>query len=167
MSKLLLAALAVAAPPAEPAAVPATVTAIEACRTVATDGERLACYDRAVAAFADARAKREVMVMDKAAVKRTRKSLFGFTLPSFRLFGGSDKDDEADEIRQIESKVASASPFGYGYYTVQLDEGSVWETTEAVRQFTPRRGDPIKIKRTAFGYMASSGYTQVRVRRVK
>lgn len=168
MLTLISAALAAAAPaPDAPATVPSTVAAIDACRAITGDDERLACFDRAAAAFSDARAKREVMVMDKAAVKRTRKSLFGFTLPSFKLFGGSDKDDDADDIKQIESKVASAAPFGYGYYTIQLEEGSTWETTEAVRSFTPRRGDKIKIRRSAFGYMANSGYADVRVRRVK
>lgn len=162
MLTLVAAALALAADPAPP--VPAA-DAIENCRTVEGDAARLACYDRAAADFSTARAKKDLVVMDRASVRRTKRSLFGFSLPSFNIFGSDD--DDADAVKELNAKIQSAAPFGYGYYTLTLDDGTEWQTTDRSPAFTPRRGDAIKIKHGAFGYRASSLGGMVAVRRVK
>lgn len=145
----------------------ALIEAVEACRKIVDDPARLACFDRTAAAMADARARRDFLVTDRTQVRKTRRSLFGFAMPSFRLFGGDDKDDAEEDIKQIDSKVASIASSGYDQYSITLEDGSVWQTTERAQTFSPRQGDKIIIWRGPFGFTAKSGYGRVPIRRIK
>lgn len=145
----------------------AVADAVQSCRAVASDAERLVCYDRTVAALADARDKRELVVVDRTEVRKARRSLFGFTLPSFKIFGGGADDDEREQIKQIDTTVSSAAPAGYNQFALVLADGSAWQTIEASSSFRPRPGDKITVKRTAFGYSAKSGYGLASVRRTR
>lgn len=146
----------------------ALIDAVESCRAIPDNAARLACFDRTTSAIADARARRELLITDRAQVRKARRSLFGFTIPSFKLFGGSDADDEAEEaIKQVDGKVAAVAAVGFRQMSLTLEDGTTWQTIEFARSFQPRIGDSITIKRTAFGYTAKSGYGQTGVRRVK
>ena len=62
------------------------------------------------------------MVIDKARANQAKRSLFGFSVPSFGgLFGGNE-----DDIKQIESTVASVSRNAEGGWLLKLADGSVW-----------------------------------------
>lgn len=159
MLSILAAAVALAADPGPSSA----ADAVEACRRIDEGTARLACFDRAAAAFAEARARKDLIVMDRAEVRRTKRGLFGFSLPSLKLFGG----DDDDPVQQLDAKIQGAAPYGYGFYMLTLDDGSQWETTDRVNGFSPRRGDAIRIKYGAFGYRASSLGSTISVRRVK
>ena len=76
------------------------------CRTVADPQQRLACYDRQVAALDTAESSKEVVILDKSQVAETRRSVFGLTLPKLKIFGGGDDD----ELKEIQSQVVA---FGY------------------------------------------------------
>ncbi|WP_338467236.1 hypothetical protein RXV95_01380 [Novosphingobium sp. ZN18A2] len=142
------------------------------CRAIADAGARLACYDRTVAALQQATDKRDVVIADKADVREARKGLFGFHLPTLKIFGGgkSDGKDEEDEIKQIESTLKSARHGRYGAWTFVLQDGAVWQQTDT-KGFAvdPRAGAKIEIKRGAFGsYMASiNGQPAVKVKRIE
>jgi hypothetical protein len=141
-----------------------------ACKAIADPAARLACYDAQAGKLEQATATGEVVVTDRAAVRETRKGLFGFKLPTFGIFGGGDSDDDKDEIKEIQGTVASARTFGYGAWRITLEDGSVWEQTDSERLvFDPRKGDKVRIYRAALGTfrMNVDGQRAIRVRRVE
>ena len=149
----LLAASGTAATAKErkPASTPPQMQALIACRSETNDVARLQCYDRAAAALAEATAAGNVVVIDKEDVKRTRRSLFGFNLPSLPFFDGDDSQKE-QEPEEIEAVVQSARAIGYNMWQMILEGGAVWQTTEAsTRLPTPKAGTKVKIRKAALG----------------
>ena len=158
MNKLLplsaIAALVVLAVPAlakDPPKQSPLVSALEACRAIADPAERLACYDKQVGALLDATSTGDVAVVDKAEVRKARKSLFGFGMPKIPFFSGDDTTDAVSDT--LETTIKSASGIGYGKYRMVVAEGNaVWETTETYGTMRdPRAGDKIVIKRGPLG----------------
>lgn len=145
----LLAGAASAAPQQSVAGNPLVERVIE-CKKLPDEHSRVLCYDQAVDALSQATATGSVVVIDKAEVRQTRRSLFGFSLPKMPLFrGDTTQDDEPDEI---EAKIASVRGLGYDKYLIVLDSGARWQTTEADSfGATPRPGDTIRIKKGALG----------------
>jgi hypothetical protein len=149
---------------------PEAVTRVFDCRTLQAAEERLACYDREVGALQAAEAAREVVVYDREQVRKTRRSLFGITLPNLNIFGGGDDDQEEGEgFTQIESTIRSITQDGRGRYLVTLEDGARWaQIDNRELSATPRHGQPIRIRRAAMGsYLANiGGNVAIRVRRV-
>lgn len=169
---VVAAALATAAEAApQPPGEAKVVQEINACRSIADPTQRLACFDRTAAALVNATRNREVVVLDEQEVKRTERSLFGFSLPKLSLFGGGGKDGKTDDARpsidQIESKITAMAQAGYGKWAFSLEDGSRWETIEMSTTLRPRVGDRIVIKRAALGSFRASikGADLVRIRR--
>lgn len=146
LAMLLLAAPATAADKVRPAA----LEALRACQSITADAERLACFDRAAAALSASVDKKEVVVLDQQEVKKTKRSLFGFQLPRIGLFGDSDKDKDEPEFTQIETTVTGARGLGYGKFSFTIEDGAVWQTTEAGPNM-PKPGDKVTIKKAALG----------------
>lgn len=119
-----------------------------ACRTIAQDAARLACFDRTVAAFETARTANQLRVIDREDIKRTKRSLFGLSMPRLNLFGGGDNAEP--EITEIDGVVRTVREMAHGLTIVILEDGSQWQFTEQVT-LQPRAGDPIHIKRGALG----------------
>lgn len=115
------------------------------CRSIADPKERLACFDAASQILEQATETREVMVVERKEVERTRRKGFGFALPD--LFGGGGED----QIEAVSSTILAARPSGYARWQVWLEDGTVWTTSEAAGRLQPRKGDPITIKRAALG----------------
>jgi hypothetical protein len=171
-----LAALAVSeagitAAPATPTAPMAKqVTALQACRTKADAAERLACYDKAVDDLSAATASQDVVVVERSEVRKARKGLFGFSLPRIGFLSGREgnKEDEADAVR-LETKIASSRSVGYGKWRFTLDDGAIWETTEANIGFDdPLPGRTVLLEKGSLGgYFAKVGKGRsVRAKRV-
>jgi hypothetical protein len=119
------------------------------CRKVEADDERLACYDSKVAALEAAEQSKQVLVADKEEVKKSRRGLFGFTLPTLGIFGNDDADE--DRIDSIEATIKSAREVS-GKYMFTLDDGAIWAQTEiGYIGLTPKPGQKIVIKRGAMG----------------
>src|SRR5688500_16536432 len=94
---LLLASTASAAPSKTPES--PLIREIAACKQQVDDAARLACYDKTAAALTDATASGAVMVVEREDVRKTRRSLFGFSLPKLPFFSGDDsQDDKQDEL---------------------------------------------------------------------
>lgn len=142
------------------------------CRAISDSAQRLACYDAQVSALDAAEKKRDVVVMDRAQVRETRRSLFGFSLPSLNLFGGGakdDKNDAAEDVTEINSTVVSAHPLRGSGWTIVLANGAgTWETGDSLSRDRPEAGAKVHIKKALMGsYLGSVGYNQgVRFRRV-
>lgn len=136
-----------------------------ACRAIASENDRLECYDRTAAEIAAARERKELLVVDREEARETRRGLFGFALPRIRLFG--DADDTA-EISEITGTVKSVSATGFQNLLVVLENGSQWQTTDASRR-KPHVGQEIRVKRGMMGsyFLDMPGGVLIRARRVQ
>lgn len=136
------------------------------CRALQSPQERLACYDREVAAMQQAAESRQLVVMDRQQVRRTRRTLFGLTLPNLGLFGDDSADGEG--VSEIQSTLRSAVQNPYGKWILTLDDGARWIQLDS-REFArePRAGHSIRIRRAAMGsYLANiNNQIAIRVRR--
>lgn len=141
------------------------VSALVACKSETDDAKRLACYDRTAGALADATAKGQIAVVDREDVRKTRRALFGFVLPKLPFF--SDDDSAKDTPDVIETTARSVRALGYGMYSITIEDGAVWRTTEVSRR-DPKPGIKIRIKRGALGsyFLSIDGAAAVRAARV-
>ena len=166
---LLLPALLLAAPAGVVAQTPAPIRGLAACRAINEDSQRLACFDREAAALVASVEKKETVLLDKQEVTKTRRSLFGFSLPRLPFFGGDKKDDEpeAPEFTQIETPIKTVRNIGYGKFRFTVDDGALWETTEGINAF-PKPGEKVLIKKGALGsyFIKFEGSRSVKGRRV-
>jgi hypothetical protein len=97
-------------------------------------------------------------------VKKTRRGLFGFTLPDLGIFGGDDED----EVKSIDTTVASSSQVEGGRYRIAMADGSVWLQIDDRRMaLSPRPGQKIQIKTASLGsyFLSLEGRPAIRVRR--
>ena len=133
-----------------PAATPAAVAGLRACRTITAAEARLACFDKAAASLDQAIAQKELVVLDRQTVRRTRRSLFGLTLPSLNIFGGGEGAKDEPEFVAIDTKVRAARPAGYGKYEVDTEEGAVWRNVDLWPD-APRAGEALHISKGAMG----------------
>jgi hypothetical protein len=139
------------------------------CRAIGAAEARLACFDKAASALEQAVKSKEVRIIDKEDVRRTRRSLFGFTLPRVGLFGDRDGEGEKEEFTEINTTVASARQIKDGRVELRLtgEEDAVWQTTDSVA-FPPKPGAKIRIRKGAIGsYFITFGGKSVRGMRVR
>jgi hypothetical protein len=173
--KYVLAAAALAALPGAASAQreagqrPELFEALVRCRAVTDDAARLQCFDAAAAALDAAAERREVVVVDRAQVRESRRRLFGLPLPRLPIFGGGgDDDDDADEVDHVEGVVASASQNGNGQWIVRLEDGATWvQTDNNTLALRPRPGQPVVVNRGMMGsyMMRVNRQPGIRVRR--
>lgn len=156
-------ALAQSAQPPRPATPEAFSRAVQ-CRAIADPQERLACYDREVAAMAAAEAANEIRVVDRQQVRSTRRSLFGLTLPDLNIFGG----DADDPMNEINGTIRTVTRLPDRKWAFTLEDGARWvqiDTRQLVSD--PRAGHTVRIRRAAMGsFLANiNRNTAIRVRR--
>lgn len=133
------------------AAGPVVIDQLAACQTVRDPGERLACFDRTAARLSSMIAAQDIVVFDQEEIKTTRRGLFGFSLRGLPFFGRDESAGAKEEaFSQLTAKVASARDDGYGKYTIKLDNGAVWRTTEPV-VLVPKPGREVTIRKAALG----------------
>lgn len=155
---------ALAQVPAEPQRT-RVMTDLVACRREVADPDRLACYDRLVAALDQAETSGEVLVFERREVAEARRALFGFSITSLPLFARQGPDRPVEEIR---SRLVRASEGGSGKWLFVLEDGSVWaQTDSSTPGRLPRPGADISVRQGAVGsYLLSvNGTRSVRVRR--
>ncbi len=134
---------------------------ITACRAIDNAERRLTCFDEAAAALAKARSDRQMVVLDRGEVREKRQSLFGLRLPEIQLFGRDEAKEP--EIREVRSKVVRLSRYGRDQWTVWLEQGGVWRTTEKAR-FDPEVGEQVRIFKAAMGSFRASFNNNLAVR---
>ena len=139
---------------------------ITACRAIDDAGPRLACFDQASTLLEKARKERQMVVLDRGEIREKRKSLFGLRLPEIQLFGRDEAKEP--EVREVVSKVVKLAPYGRDQWTVWLEQGGVWRTTEKAR-FDPEVGESVRIFKAAMGSFRASfnGNLAVRIERVE
>ncbi|PLK27272.1 hypothetical protein [Novosphingobium sp. TH158] len=158
-----LAAPALAKDKEEPGtAPPATYQAVLDCQKITDAAARLACFDRSVTAMADATQKKDVVVIDRATIRETKRGLFGISLPRIKLFGGNDDV----EVNQIESTISGTSSAKDGMSVFVLADGSRWKQTDG-RYTYPKPGQKIVVKRAALGSFMANVNDQPGVRVIR
>lgn len=142
------------------------IEALARCPAITADAERLACFDAAAARLVAAERARELVVVSKDEVKKTRRSLFGLAIDENDVFAG--RDAPADRIDRLETTIAGAGPVGGDKWSLVLTEGGRWRTTEGWANARPKPGMAVTIKRGPLGsYMLSAkGERAVKVLRV-
>ena len=151
---------------AQDAARPELLERLNACRAVADSAQRLACYDAAAAALDTAEREGEVVVIDRAQVRESRRALFGFDLPSLPALGRVERAE--DHIDSLETTLTRATRGGDGKWVFRLADGSVWRQNDSESVFFPNReGTQVRVRRAALGsFMMTLGNSRaVRVRR--
>lgn len=138
------------------------------CRKLTDGGERLACYDREVAAMEAAESRKDLVVVDRDQLRKTRRTLFGLTLPNLSIFG--DDNDDQEGVQGIETTIKAVSQDPYGKWLFTLEDGARWAQSDSLTlPVDPRPGHPIKIRRAAMGsYLANVREQKaIRVRRIR
>ena len=143
--------------------------ALDACRTIAADAARLACFDRESAALVSASRSGELSVVDRADMRTARRSLFGFALPKLPFFAGDKSADEVPDT--LDSTIVTAQGIANGRYRIQIAAGNaLWETTESPLNLSvPRAGEKIVISKGALGsyFLRINGQVGVKGRRIR
>lgn len=157
-----------AAAPAQGGPATRIVKTFADCRAIADSAARLACYDAAADNLATAVAKKDITLIDREDVRKTRRSLFGFALPRLPFFEGDGSKEDAP-VREVEVTIASVRNLGNGKYRFTLPDGAVWENTEASPYGTPKPNGKVKIKQATLGnyFLSFDGSRTVRGKRVQ
>lgn len=148
------------------------VTALRDCQAKTDPAERLACYDTAVGAMVSASSEGEVQVVDREAVRETRRKLFGFALPDLGIFGGqSDRDDpeKAEEFTTLNTTITGVRASGQKL-VVTTAEGAQWQLDEMPsRLMKPKVGQTLEIRKGALSsyFLRINGQKGVKGRRVQ
>lgn len=136
------------------------------CRTITDAAQRLACFDAAVDALAQAQESKQVRVMSREDVDRTRRGLFGFVGSGLGIFGNDDDEEEKEEVKEITAMIKAVSGVS-GSYVFTLENGTVWVQTDGTYINKPVAGKSIRIRRAALGSFMGSveGGLGFRIRR--
>lgn len=144
---------------------PPVVESLLDCRKLAADTERLACYDKAVAAVAQATATGDLVAIDREQRRKARRQAFGFTLPSLAFLERGEKVEEANHLA---ATAADAGRNALGQWVITLDDGAVWvqvEASELGRR--PHKGSKVMISKGVLGafFMTIDGEGAGKVKR--
>lgn len=133
---------------------PTAVAKVFECRALNDDKARLACFDQSVAQLEVARNKGDVAVVDREDVRKTRRKLFGFSIPDFGIFGGHKDErgrDDEDELKEIVGTIQSVTR-GQDGFIITLEDGARWAQTDGtVLGRSPKPGEPVTIRRGTLG----------------
>jgi hypothetical protein len=142
------AALPAMADPAPPVVAPA-VQAVVDCRKLTDDGQRLACYDKAVSAMTDAQAKGDLVTIDREQRQAVRRQAFGLTLPTLDFL---DRGEKPEQVNRLTDTVASVSKTVEGRWVMRMQDGAIWrQTDDAELSRDPHVGSQVVIKKAALG----------------
>lgn len=145
---------------------PQLFEALKACQAIAANVERLACFDAASASLSAAVETKQIVVIEEKEVQKTKRSLFGFSLPDLSIFSGNETDSEADKT--LATTIKSLGRAQGGRWNIGTAEGAVWQTTEALA-INPAVGDAVEIRAGVMGsyFLRVRNKRAVRAKRVQ
>ena len=144
---------------------------LKTCQQIADNDARLACFDKAVGSIVTASDAGEVRVVDEQEVEKTRRSLFGFSLPDIGLFGGGDDSEEGKKQRNLlETTITSVHYAKQDEIFFVTEEGATWRISNAPSRLRKiEAGQPVVFKRASMGsfFIRVNGQLGVKGRRVR
>jgi hypothetical protein len=147
-----LVAAPLAAPPPQPAQAEGRAAELQRlldCRKITDGAQRLACFDAASAAFDQAEAKGDIVVVNREQARKVRRQAFGFTLPSMSLF---ERGEKPEEINTVQAKVAAVRQNGAGKWVIRLEDGATWVQVDNNEiNPDPAPGEVAEIRRASLG----------------
>lgn len=108
----------------------------------------------------------EIVTLSRKEVKRTQRSLFGLAIDAADVFAGRDG---SNRIETLDTVLKQVSREANDHWTLTLDEGGRWYTTETWPGGNDiRPGVAVSIRRASLGgyVMRAAGQRAVRVKRV-
>jgi hypothetical protein len=136
------------APAAPPGRAPAVQGVLD-CRKIEDGAQRLACFDKAVAAMEQAEATGDLVTVDREQRRAARHQAFGLPLPTLSFL---DRGEKPEEVNRIIAKIASASQNPYGRWTIRLDDGAVWrQIDDNALDRPPHAGSIAEVRRGVLG----------------
>lgn len=125
------------------------VAAMLACRQMADQTARLACFDDRSGQLEASLQQGRTVVVDRAQVIEDQRQRFGQARRDPDEKVAPIKDESLDEVS---GKVSSAVRDGEGRWTVVLADGARWRQIDStLLGRTPKAGSPVTIKRAALG----------------
>ena len=164
VSMTLLAAAACAPAMAQAPTERDRLAGLRACADIADPARRLTCFDQQTAQVLAAVDTGELRLVERKEIERTRRSLFGFTVPKLGVLGGPDEASDT-----LETVITSARSAGQDAWIIEIAEGSQWQITNAPSRLrAPKAGDKVVIKRASLGsfFIRIAGQTGVKGRRI-
>lgn len=175
-----LAFVALAGPVAAQERTPASpnvLNQVYACRDIADEAQRLACYDGAVGRLQEAQNSGGLVAVDRQQAQEMDRESFGFHLPSLSsIFGGGGSSDSAastprfERVDNIPMEIASVVHRRNSPSTFTMTNGQVWVQIDDEVARNVRQGGRVTMRRASLSsYLMSveSGGPAIRVRRVQ
>ncbi|OQW57813.1 MAG: hypothetical protein A4S17_04155 [Proteobacteria bacterium HN_bin10] len=165
----------------EQSAAPDVLNQVYACRTIADEAQRLACYDGAVGRLQEAQNTGNLVAVDRGQAQEMDREAFGFSLPSLsRIFGGGGGGSpnqsgaatapQFERIDNIEMVIESVTHRRNLPSTFRMSNGQVWVQIDDEVARNVRNGGRVTIRRASFGsYLmeVETGGPAIRVRRTQ
>lgn len=146
---------------------PALMRELTACRAIAGDAERLACFDKAVGAIDRAAAKGDVVMIDREQAEAAKRQAFGLALPKLPALLGGDDEASVDAVTGV---VDTARQDANGAWIIRLQDGQVWSQVDTSAIFRdPKPGMAVRIRKASLGsfLMSIDGKGAIRARRLR
>lgn len=143
------------------------LASLRACKSQADPALRLACYDAASAEVIAAADGGQLKIVDQAEIRRTRRGLFGFSLPDLGLFGGGD---DAPDMDMLETSISSVRYTNDDAFLFKTKEGATWQVLNAPSRLREvHSGDTVVFKKAAMGsyFIRIDGQMGVKGKRVE
>lgn len=142
---------------------PAVIRSVAACRSIAGDKERLACFDRAAAELDAQVASKAVIAVEREQIRREKKGRFG--LPPVDGATLADAGEKTPEV--IAGSVTNVRAQGE-FLIITVAGAGVWQATETSR-LDPEPGDAVRLRKGALGgFIMTYGRNRaLRVRRLR
>lgn len=140
---------------------------LRTCRGLTDPAARLTCFDSFASELLAAADQGELRIMDREAVQKTKRRLFGFALPDLGIFGD---DDDEPEIDMLETTITTVSNTGGSNWVLSTPEGGVWQIRNAPFAFRdPKPGQKVVFKRASLGsyFIRVNGQTGVKGNRIR
>lgn len=132
---------------------------VQHCRSIRGEGERLACYDRALPPIQE-----PVAAQNTAMSPAT--SRFGLSVARQRAADPTLRRNDAD---RMDATIRELRRLRSGMFVVTLDNNQLWQQTEVNSRAWPDVGDHVVIRQGALGsyLLITPSEAATRVRRLK
>ncbi|AOL24407.1 hypothetical protein Ga0102493_11264 [Erythrobacter litoralis] len=141
---------------------------LKTCQRIQDDTERLACFDAGVGSLVVASEAGDVRLVDREDVRRTRRQLFGFSVPDVGILKGDEKDSEATETLTTTITSVRYRPRRRAEFTTA--EGARWEIFKVPTRLADiEPGDEVELKKASLGtfFIRINGQMGVKGKRIE